>query len=142
MALVPLSRLLVMARQTLRWMGPVYGVFATAFVIGTFVTGCSRKTKNAQTDVAASVPKSMSTDCRTCSEADVPAGAGPHHARAHGPVEPTEDADALVQSPAFSLPGVDYQLAWSEGRPEFAEKRGQEPAQRYTADFVLGYTPL
>ena len=38
--------------------------------------------------------------------------------------------------------GVNYHLAWQDGRPAFQEQRDAKPAETYTAEFVLGHTPL
>ena len=52
------------------------------------------------------------------------------------------DADAFVPARDATVNGIDYHLEWKEGHPSFTDRRGTQPAETYTAEFVLGHTPL
>lgn len=117
-----------------------------AFVVaaGAFA-GCRRDPKPA---APASVPAATaarvalpSTDCRSCHEEIFKSWSASHHALAHRPVNAAADAEAFNRADPLSIAGVAYQLAWKDGRPSVTEKRGQA-TDTYTADFVLGHTPL
>ncbi|MBM3854136.1 MAG: tetratricopeptide repeat protein [Verrucomicrobia bacterium] len=112
--------------------------------------GCRRGEKAAvssaatQSIAAAPVATSyQSTECRSCHEEIFTAWSGSHHAKAHRPVDAKADEDALGLRRDFAHHGVDYRTEWKDGRPLFSEKRGvAAPAEPYTAEFVLGHTPL
>ncbi|MEY4006186.1 MAG: hypothetical protein RLZZ221_2282, partial [Verrucomicrobiota bacterium] len=89
----------------------------------------------------ATVP-AKSADCQTC-HADVhKAWLESHHAKAQRPVDPAVEGTKLAQPQEFSLHGVEYRVEWKEGKPQFTEKRPGEAPFNYSADFILGHTPL
>ncbi|MSU49073.1 MAG: tetratricopeptide repeat protein [Opitutus sp.] len=117
-----------------------------AIGLTTLGAGCGRDPKPV---TAASVPTPSpaatafkSADCRSCHEEIFKAWSASDHALAHRAVDPKSDADAFATPRDVSLHGVDYTLAWKDGRPAFSEKRGTQPADHYVADFALGYKPL
>lgn len=125
------------------------GIALILFVGG--LAGCRRNSATAAatapTAAAVAVPAPdhspwKSTDCLSCHEPAYKSWEKSHHALAHRPVNATADADAFQSPREISVHGVDYQLAWKEGKPAFTEKRPNLPADHYTADFALGYTPL
>ena len=119
-------------------------VVGTLALFGGIVAGCHR----AENSIAVAAtpapggPPGISADCRRCHEAIFQSWSDSHHARAHRPVDAAIDAEAFTASPAFSLHGVDYRLGWQDGHPTFSEQRPGAAPERFTADFVLGYTPL
>jgi hypothetical protein len=105
--------------------------------------GCSRDRDRQAALAAAETPvPAKSGECRPCHEEIHRKWAGSHHAQAHRPVEAQADADAVGSLQRVTLHGVDYTAEWKDGKPHFTEKRGNAPAEGYTADFVLGFTPL
>lgn len=123
-------------------------LFALGVALAGAFSGCSRETKTAAVAAAPAPavpapPSSFaSADCRSCHENAFAAWSASHHAFAHRPVDAAKDADAFVPANHASVSGVDYDISWKDGRPHFAEKRDGRPAEPYTADFVLGHTPL
>lgn len=90
---------------------------------------------------SARVVSQRSEDCRSCHEDAFKAWSSSHHAHAHRPIDAAADADAFRPERDFLLNGVPHHVGWSEGKPQFTE--GSAGAQsQYTAEFVLGYTPL
>lgn len=86
-----------------------------------------------------------SADCRSCHEEIYKTWSASHHALAHRPVSEQADADAFGRPQEFSVHGVDYRIAWKDGKPSFTEQRPANPASpsfHYTAEFALGHTPL
>jgi predicted CXXCH cytochrome family protein len=113
--------------------------------------GCRREapaTSTATTAASAAVaakPEAKpvrSTECRSCHEEIFKTWSGSDHALALRPVEAKADADAFTPPQDFSQHGIDYHVAWKDGKPEVTEKRGSDPARPYTADFALGFRPL
>ncbi|PTY00116.1 tetratricopeptide repeat protein [Opitutus sp. ER46] len=83
-----------------------------------------------------------SASCQQC-HADIHrAWADSHHAKAHRPFDVAQDAEAFTPRALFALHDVTYQLRLDTGKPAFSEQRAGQPADTYTADFVLGHTPL
>lgn len=119
-------------------------------------SGCSRKegaisatggqsapqARVAEAAIPLNQPRHRSTECRDCHREIFASWAGSHHARAHRPVNAVADADALQPERTGQLHGVDYAAGWKEGKPLFVEKRSGFPDDRYTAEYVLGFTPL
>ena len=129
------------SRRTFVLGATLYAGFALiVFVSG--LTGCRRNSTTSGTPAAAApVPDHSpwkSTDCLSCHEQAFKAWEKSHHALAHRPVNATADADAFQSPREISVHGVDYQLAWRDGKPAFTEKRPNAPADHYTADFALG----
>jgi predicted CXXCH cytochrome family protein len=106
--------------------------------------GCSREAPSAAAKNAAAAPlvPAKSGECRSCHEEIFKSWEGSHHAKAHRLVDARRDGEAMATPQTFALHGVDYRVEWKDGRPHFEEKRGANPATPYTADFVLGHTPL
>ncbi len=116
-----------------------------AIVLTTAANGCRRDTKPATVAAAAAAPAATafkSADCRSCHEDVYKNWAGSHHALAHRTVDAQADADAFAAKRDFSMHGVDYTTEWKDGRPSFTERRPQHAPDAYTAEFVLGHTPL
>ena len=91
--------------------------------------------------VAVTIP-AKSADCQAC-HADVhKAWLDSHHAKAQRPVDPAIEGAKLAQPQEFSLHGIDYRVEWKDGKPLFTEKRPGETPFNYSADFILGHTPL
>src|SRR5690606_27946398 len=82
------------------------------------------------------------SDCRSCHEEIYAAWSGSHHAHAHRPVDPQLDAQTFAGRTEVTLHGIEYVVEWKDGRPHFTEKRPGAAPEPYTADFVLGHTPL
>jgi predicted CXXCH cytochrome family protein len=127
----------------------VIGSVLIAGMICLFVgiaSGCRRETKSTPpAAVAATKPGHASfpsSDCRACHEEIYQSWSESHHAHAHHAIDAKLDAAAFAEPKSFSLHGVDYTIAWKDGRPAFTEKRGDGAPEPYTADFVLGHTPL
>ena len=107
--------------------------------------GCRRETKSvAETRAPALAHLSLpSSDCRSCHEEIYKSWSGSHHALAHRTVDPQADADAFVPARDVTINAIDYHLELKDGKPAFTEKRAPgAPADHYTAEFVLGHTPL
>jgi predicted CXXCH cytochrome family protein len=107
--------------------------------------GCKRETKIAAVapPTVAAHPSFASSDCRSCHEDVYKAWSGSHHALAHRPVDPKIDSDAFVPAREATVNAINYHLALKDGVPSFTEKRGPTAApENYTAEFVLGHTPL
>lgn len=83
-----------------------------------------------------------SNECRECHKEIFEAWSTSHHALAHRPVDAGSDAGAFQPSRRFHKEGIDYHVAWEDDRPAFHETRENFPDDRYTADFVMGHTPL
>lgn len=114
-------------------------VGTTGMVLGV-VGGCRPADKAAPT--AAATVAAKSADCQAC-HADVhKAWLDSHHAKAQRPVDPAIEGTKLAQPQEFSLHGVDYRVEWKDGKPVFTEKRPGDAPFTYTADFILGHTPL
>ena len=118
-------------------------------LLASVLGGCSREEKTPARAAAESLriapqrTSFASTDCRSCHEDVYQSWSTSHHALAHRPVDAAKDAEGVTPPKNFPLHGVDYDLAWKDGRPAFTEKRGpQDPIDHYTAEFVLGHTPL
>lgn len=116
----------------------------TLLLFSSIVGGCSRESKKvADLPTAKSAhPSFPSSDCRSCHEDIYKAWSDSHHALAHRPVDATIDADAFVPAREVTVNAIDYHLAWKDGHPSFTENRAAHPPQTYTAEFVLGHTPL
>jgi tetratricopeptide (TPR) repeat protein len=123
----------------------VAGAALVALFGGGF-SGCNRearKTAEARAVAAAKPTEFKSGECRSCHEEIYKSWTTSHHAHAHRPVRERADEDALAIPRDFPLHGVDYRTGWKDGRPFFSEKRSATaPAEPYTAEFVLGHTPL
>jgi predicted CXXCH cytochrome family protein len=120
-------------------------VAGTFVLFSSIVGGCRRESKTVATTGAAPAPAHASfasTDCRSCHEDVFKAWSDSHHALAHRPVDAKADADAFVPARDTTVNAIDYHLEWKDGRPSFTEKRGTPPPETYTAEFVLGHTPL
>ncbi|MDO8542458.1 MAG: tetratricopeptide repeat protein [Opitutaceae bacterium] len=115
----------------------------TITLFASLAPGCRRDDpKRVTAPVAATAAMShASSDCRSCHEDIYKTWADSHHAHAHRVVNPVADADAFTPK-KFPLHGVNYELALENGRPALTELRPDRPPQRFTADYVLGYTPL
>ncbi|MGH7959007.1 MAG: tetratricopeptide repeat protein [Opitutaceae bacterium] len=116
----------------------------TVLLFSSIAGGCRRES---QSVAGAPTPKPAhisfaSTDCRSCHEDIFNAWSNSHHALAHRPVDAQKDADAFVPARDDVVNGIDYHLEWKDERPSFTERRGTQPAETYTAEFVLGHTPL
>jgi hypothetical protein len=83
-----------------------------------------------------------SGECRSCHEDIFKSWSGSHHALAHRVIDPKVDPEAVNPARNTTINGIEYQLDWQDGRPVFKEIRPGQPAEPYTADFVLGHTPL
>ncbi len=113
-----------------------------ALFVGVF-GGCSRdRAKQAALAQAETPVPAKSGECRLCHEDIYKAWSGSHHAHAHRPVEAQADADAVGTPQRVSLHGIEYTAEWKDGKPHFTEKRGDAPAESFTADFALGFDPL
>ncbi len=110
------------------------------FLIAALLAGCGRKTPSVTQSVT--LKPSTSADCRSCHEEIFRSWADSHHALAHRSVDATKDATAFTPSRNFSQHGVDYQIAWNDGRPDFSEKHAARPVDKYGPEFALGHTPL
>ncbi len=125
----------------------VHVALSLLVLAGALAAGCRREAAPVKT-ASASPPAAVNTsflskDCRSCHEQIYQTWSDSQHAHAHRPIDAKLDGETSLPSRhEFSLHGVDYQVSWKEGRPVFAEKRGAQPAETYTADYVLGYTPL
>lgn len=123
----------------------VYALVVSTWIATTLLTGCRKETKVA---VVAVAPKpgqlagATSADCRRCHEEIFRVWTRSQHAHAHRPVDVAADADAFQPSREFARHGIEYRIAWEAGRPAFTEKRSGQATETYTADFVLGYSPL
>jgi tetratricopeptide (TPR) repeat protein len=124
--------------------GILLATAATLALLGGVVSGCSREPQSAAAPAKAEpLVAAKSGECRSCHEDIYKAWAQSHHAHAHRPVDAKADAEALGLTRDFALHGVDYQVGWKDGRPHFSEKRGAAGLpEPYTAEFVLGHTPL
>ncbi|WP_414659932.1 tetratricopeptide repeat protein [Horticoccus sp. 23ND18S-11] len=123
------------------------GALALWLLLGSLAGGCSRETKTTATaataPAATPAPVSFaSADCRSCHEDVYKAWSGSHHALAHRPVDAAKDADAFAPGHRVTVNGIEYRTEWKDGKPAVSEQREGQPAQVYTADFVLGHTPL
>jgi predicted CXXCH cytochrome family protein len=113
-------------------------------MVGSVVSGC-RRDAAPRTAAAAATPAHVSHpsgDCKSCHEEIYKSWSESHHAYAHRPVDEKLEADAFSGPREFALHGVNYTVEWKDGRPHFSEKVGDDPPFSYTADFVLGHTPL
>lgn len=122
-----------------------YGLFSVALLALSLISGCRRGSTSAApaaTAAAVTHPVGTSLDCRSCHEDVFRAWAQSDHAHAHRPVNALADADAFQPAREFSLHGVGYRTAWEQGRPAFTETRPGQPAEHFTAEFALGYSPL
>lgn len=123
------------------------GAASVLLLFGGIFAGCSRDRAKATgpAPAAATTPAAKrlpSAGCRSCHAEIFQAWSASDHANAHRPVDAAADAEAFTPPRDVALHGVDYHLAWENGRPQFTERRGDQPPQTYTADFVLGYKPL
>lgn len=123
-------------------------VFAlgVALLFGHIVAGCRREAKPISTAATTTPPPAHasfpSSDCRSCHEDIFKSWSESHHALAHRAVDAKTDADAFSPARDVNVNAIDYHLAWKDGRPSFTEKRDAQPPETYTAEFVLGHTPL
>lgn len=121
-------------------------VLSVLLLFGSLIAGCRSKDQPVPSTATVSPPTHISfasTDCRSCHEDIFKSWSDSHHALAHRPVDPHADADAFSPAQQVSLHGVDYRLELKEGKPSFTEKRGTPiSSDNYTAEFVLGHTPL
>ena len=124
---------------------------ATTLLLLGATAGCRRATPAAAVTAATPAPATAqpkpasfkSTECRSCHEETFKAWSGSHHAFAHRPVEAQQDPDAVNPARSTTVNGIRYQLDWQDGKPLFNEQqRPGEAAVPYTAEFVLGHTPL
>ncbi len=116
-----------------------------AIGITTLANGCRRDDKPAASVVTTAAPAATafkSGECRSCHEEIYKNWSGSHHALAHRPVDAQADADAFATKREFPLHGVDYTTEWKDGKPSLVEKRTTRPLDTYTAEFVLGHTPI
>src|SRR5687768_7125586 len=110
---------------------------STLLLFGSIAGGCQREKKPlAETPAKPASVSFASTDCRSCHEEIFKAWSGSHHGLAHRPVDAKADADAFVPARETTVNGIDYRLEWKDGHPSFAEKRGANPPETYTAEFV------
>ncbi|MFM9080372.1 MAG: multiheme c-type cytochrome, partial [Opitutaceae bacterium] len=122
-------------------------IAATAGTIGMMLGvagGCRRAEKTEEKTNSATVATvpAKSADCQAC-HADVhKAWMDSHHAKAQRAVDPAIEGAKLAQPQEFSLHGVDYRVEWKDGKPQFTEKRPGDAPFNYSADFILGHTPL
>ena len=116
----------------------------TVFLFGSIFGGCNRNVDTVAEAPAAKQahPSFPSTDCRECHAEIFKAWSESHHAKAHRPVDAASDADAFAPPRETTVNAIDYRLEWKDGQPSFTEKRGTQPPETYTAEFVLGHTPL
>ena len=109
-------------------------------MIAALLAGCGRQ---APAVAPTAEPQRLtSADCRSCHEEIFKSWSDSHHALAHRSIDAAKDASAFAPSRKFSLHGVDYQITWKDGRPDFSEQRASGPPDNYGAEFALGYTPL
>src|SRR5687767_10107209 len=124
----------------------LFGAVATGTVLlfSSIAGGCRREPKNVT--VSSAPPPAhvsfASTDCRSCHEEIFQSWSTSHHALAHRPVNARADGDAFVPGRDTKVNGIDYHLEWKDDRPSFTEKRDAQPPETYSAEFVLGHTPL
>lgn len=107
-------------------------------------SGCQREPVT-PARTAATVPAHSSfasSDCRECHEDVHKAWSGSHHALAHRPVNAAKDAEAFTPGGPVKVNDIEYQLEWKDGKPTFLERRNGQQTDVYTAEFVLGHTPL
>jgi predicted CXXCH cytochrome family protein len=118
---------------------------ATAVLLALATGGCQRERAKTVATTAGAVPAHASfasADCRECHEGIHQAWSGSHHALAHRPVDAAKDADAFVPGRQVTVNEIAYQLEWKDGKPTFLERRNGQQTDAYTAEFVLGHTPL
>ncbi len=108
--------------------------------------GCSREPERATVAANAGTvpphPSFSSSDCRDCHADVYKAWSGSHHALAHRPVDAQKDADAFAPGRDVTVNDIAYRLEWKDGNPSFTERRNGAVTDAYTAEFVLGHTPL
>lgn len=127
----------------------VASIVGTALLFVGALGGCQKDqtaAPAAKTEPTVATPKHTSfasTDCRSCHEDIYKSWSDSHHALAHRPVNAAAESAGFSPPKTFALHGVDYELAWKDGRPSFTENRANKPIpDQYTAEFVLGHTPL
>jgi predicted CXXCH cytochrome family protein len=121
--------------------GTVVLTFGAAWQIGMLVHGSVHRHSAASPPRAAAVGQ-RSVDCRRCHVEEFRAWAASDHAHAHRPVDAVADAPAFQPARRFAFNGVQYGVGWSDGKPSFTEQRGDAAPEKFTADFVLGHSPL
>lgn len=122
------------------YLGAVLGG-GLAICLTTLVNGCNRETKPAAV-VAAAPTAFKSGECKSCHEEIHASWSTSHHALAHRVISAAADQPTFEPAREFTLHGVEYRTEWKDGKPQFTEKRGAGPGIPYSADFVLGHTPL
>ena len=122
-----------------------YGLVVVAWLTASVLSSCRREPKATPPSTAAqpvATTAAVSAACQRCHEEIFRTWTDSQHAHAHRPVDVAADADALQPPREFAQHGVEYRTAWENGRPALSEKRAGAAAERFTAEFVLGYTPL
>jgi predicted CXXCH cytochrome family protein len=123
---------------------PAHAAAAALLLLAT-LSGCQREPARTAAGTAGTVPAHASfasADCRECHEDIHRAWSGSHHALAHRPVDAVRDADAFAPGRQVTVNDIAYQLEWKDGKPTFLEHRDGRQTDAYTAEFVLGHTPL